>query len=119
MKLPYEAELLRIFIGESDRFRGKPLYEAIVQEARHRGMAGATVLRGLMGFGAHSRMHTAKILRLSEDLPIVVEIVDQPKRIAEFLPELDLMIEEGLVTLERARVIAYRYTEPAGEGASE
>ncbi len=111
MKLPYEAELLRIFIGESDRFRGKPLYEAIVLEARRRGMAGATVLRGLMGFGADSRMHTAKILRLSEDLPMIVEIVDKPDRIAEFLPELDTMIEEGLVTLERARVIAYRHSK--------
>ncbi len=112
MKLPYEAELLRIFIGESDRYRGKPLHEAIVHEARRRGMAGATVLRGLMGFGAHSRMHTTKILRLAEDLPLVVEIVDKPERIADFLPELDKMIEEGLVTLERARVIAYRYAEP-------
>jgi len=112
MKLPYEAELLRIFVGESDRHHGKPLYEAIVHEARQRGMAGATVLRGVMGFGAHSRMHTAKILRLSEDLPMVIEIVDKPERIAEFLPELDKMIEEGLVTLERARVIAYRYSEP-------
>ena len=113
MKLPYEAELLRIFIGEGDRFQGKPLYEAIVLEARRRGMAGATVLRGIMGFGADSRMHTAKILRISEDLPIVVEIVDKPDRIAEFLPELDQMIQEGLITLERAKVIAYRNS---GEG---
>ncbi len=111
MKLPYEAELLRIFIGESDRYHGKPLYEAIVLAARERNMAGATVLRGLMGFGAHSRMHTTKILRLAEDLPVVIEIVDKPDRIAEFLPELDKMIGEGLVTLERARVIAYRYAE--------
>ena len=80
--------------------------------ARERGMAGATVLRGIMGFGAHSRMHTAKILRLSEDLPLVIEIVDEPERIAEFLPELDAMIQEGLVTLERARVFAYRYGSP-------
>ena len=109
MKLPYDAELLRIFVGESDRYKGKPLYEAIVTDARQRGMAGATVLRGVMGFGAHSRMHTAKILRLSEDLPMIIEIVDKPERIADFLPELDKMIEEGLVTLERARVIAYRY----------
>jgi PII-like signaling protein len=108
-ELPTEAELLRIFIGESDRYRGKPLYEAIVQEARQRGMAGATVLRGLMGFGAHSRMHTAKILRLSEDLPIVVEIVDAPDKIEALLPKLDEMIEEGLVTLERAQVLAYRH----------
>jgi len=111
MKLPTEAELLRIFIGEADHYEGRPLYEAIVHEARRRGMAGATVLRGLMGFGAHSRMHTAKILRLAEDLPVVIEIVDKPERIEEFLPKLDTMIEEGLVTLERARVIAYRYSE--------
>ncbi len=110
MRLPEEAELLRIFIGESDRHHGRPLYEAIVLEARKRGMAGATVLRGMMGFGADSRIHTAKILRLSEDLPIVVEIVDTPERIAELLPELDAMIQEGLITLERARVIAYRHS---------
>ncbi|MBN1909546.1 MAG: DUF190 domain-containing protein [Pirellulales bacterium] len=111
MKLPSEAELLRIFLGESDRYQGKPLYEAIVLAARERGMAGATVLRGVMGFGAHSRMHTAKILRLSEDLPMVIEIVDAPDRIEAFLPQLDEMIEEGLITLERAQVIAYRYGE--------
>lgn len=111
MRLPEEAELLRIFIGEGDRHQGKPLYEVIVLEARKRGMAGATVLRGVMGFGAHSRMHTAKILRLSEDLPMVVEIVDKPERIADFLPELDQMIQEGLITLERARVIAYRHSQ--------
>jgi uncharacterized protein len=109
MRLPEEAELLRIFMGEGDHCHGKPLYEAIVLEARRRGMAGATVLRGIMGFGANSRMHTAKILRLSEDLPIIVEIVDKPERIADFLPELDKMIDEGLITLERARVIAYRH----------
>ena len=82
----------------------------IVEEARKRGMAGATVLRGIMGFGAHSRMHTAKILRLSEDLPVIIEIVDKPERIEAFLPDLDKMIREGLVTLERAKVIAYRYS---------
>ncbi|NQT36496.1 MAG: DUF190 domain-containing protein [Planctomycetes bacterium] len=109
MKLPSESELLRIFIGESDRHKGKPLYEAIVHEARKRGMAGATVLRGIMGFGAHSRMHTAKILRFSEDLPIIVEIVDTPEKIAELLPVFDQMIDEGLVTLEKVRVIAYRH----------
>lgn len=113
MKLPAEAELLRIFIGESDMHQGRPLYEAIVQEARRRGMAGATVLRGTLGFGAHSRIHTAKILRLSEDLPMVVEIVDKPERIAEFLPDLDGLIDEGLVTLERVRVIAYRHGDSA------
>lgn len=109
MKLPSEAELLRIFIGESDKHGGRPLYEVIVKSARERGMAGATVLRGALGFGAHSRIHTAKILRLSEDLPIVVEIVDKPERIADFLPELDGMIDEGLITLEKVRVIAYRH----------
>ena len=108
MNLPEEAELLRIFMGEGDRHEGKPLYEAIVQAARERGLAGATVLRGILGFGAHSRIHAAKILRLSEDLPIVVEIVDKPERLAEFLPVLDVMIDEGLVTLERVKVIAYR-----------
>jgi uncharacterized protein len=109
MRLPEEAELLRIFIGESDHYEGKPLYETIVLAARRHGMAGATVLRGIMGFGANSRLHTAKILRLSEDLPVIVEIVDKPERIADFLPELDKMIDEGLITLERARVIAYRH----------
>jgi uncharacterized protein len=111
MRLPEEAELLRIFIGESDHYHAKPLYEAIVLEARKRGMAGATVLRGIMGFGANSRVHTAKILRISEDLPIIIEIVDNPERIAAFLPELDKMIQEGLITLERARVIAYRHSK--------
>ena len=110
MKLPEEAELLRIFIGESDRLHGRLLYEVIVEEARKRGMAGATVLRGIMGFGAHSRMHTAKILRLSEDLPVIIEIVDNPERIEAFLPDLDKMINEGLITLERAKVIAYRHS---------
>ena len=109
MKLPSDAELLRIFIGESDKARGRPLYEVIVDEARRRGLAGATVLRGTLGFGANSRIHTAKILRLSEDLPMVIEIVDTRERIAEFRPELDGMIDEGLVTLEKVRVIAYRH----------
>ena len=109
MKLSGQAELLRIFIGESDKYQGKPLHEAIVHEARRRGMAGATVLRGILGFGADSRMHTAKVLRLSEDLPIIVEIVDRPDRIAELLPELDKMIVEGLITLEKVQIIAYRH----------
>ncbi len=109
MKLPTEAELLRIFIGESDKLHGRPLYEMIVEDARRRGLAGATVLRGVIGFGATSRIHTAKILRLSEDLPMVIEIVDKPERIAEFLPDLDQIITEGLVTLEKVRVIAYRH----------
>ena len=109
MKLPSEAELLRIFIGENDKHDGRPLYEVIVESARKHGMAGATVLRGVLGFGANSRIHTAKILRLSEDLPIVIEIVDSPERIAELLPEFDDMIDEGLITLEKVRVIAYRH----------
>lgn len=109
MKLPGEAELLRIFVGESDKYGGKPLYQAIVEEARRRGMAGATVFRGDLGFGVHSRLHTAKVLRLSEDLPMVVEIVDKPERIAAFLPDLDKMVEEGLITIEKVRVIAYRH----------
>jgi PII-like signaling protein len=108
MKLPSEAELLRIFIGDSDKHHGRPLYEVIVETARDRGLAGATVLRGTLGFGAHSRIHSAKILRISEDLPMVVEIVDAADKIAAFLPELDTMISEGLVTLEKVRVIAYR-----------
>ncbi|MBN2296031.1 MAG: DUF190 domain-containing protein [Pirellulales bacterium] len=118
MKLPSEAELLRVFIGESDKWEGRPLYEVIVREARERGMAGATVLRGMMGFGAHSRLHTTKILRLSEDLPIVVEIVDKSERIEAFLPRLDEIIEEGLVTVERAKVIFYRHNQPE-EASSE
>ena len=108
MKLPENVQLLRIFIGESDKFNGKPLHEAIVKLARQKGLAGATVLRGLMGFGAHSRMHTAKILRLSEDLPIVIEIVDKPERIQLIMPDLDGMLKEGLITLEDIKVIAYR-----------
>ncbi len=108
MKLEGEGQLLRIFIGENDRWHGKPLYEAIVSRAREAGLAGATVLRGLMGYGAASRIHTAKVLRLSEDLPIVVEIVDHSDRISAFLPALDEMVVDGLVTLERAQVITYR-----------
>ena len=100
MKLQSDAYLLRIFIGESDKMNGKPLHEVIVKEARSRGMAGATVLRGFLGFGAHSRIHTSKVLRLSEDLPVVIEIVDKEERINAFLPELDSMISEGLVTME-------------------
>jgi len=108
MKLPQEAELLRIFVGENDKRRGRPLYEVVVEEARRRGLAGATVLRGTLGFGAHSRIHTAKVLRLSEDLPMVIEIVDAPDKIAAFLPDLDQLMNEGLVTLEKVRVLTYR-----------
>ena len=108
MKIPQDGYLLRIFIGESDQWRGKPLYEAIVLQARELQLAGATVLRGPMGFGANSRLHTAKILRLSEDLPMVVEIVDAKEKIDELMPYIDEMVQEGLVTLERVEVIRYR-----------
>ncbi len=109
MKLPEEAFRLRIFIGESDKVGRKSLYEVIVREARERGMAGATVLRGIEGFGANSRIHTSKVLRISEDLPVVVEIVDRKDRIDAFIPYLDGLIEEGLVTMEQVKVIAYRH----------
>jgi len=109
MNLPQDAELLRIYIGEQDRHEGRPLYERIIEEARKRGMAGATVLRGIAGFGATSHLHTAKILRLSEDLPLVVEIVESPERIAEFLPWLDNSIHHGgLVTIEPIHVRFHR-----------
>src|SRR5438132_6719599 len=105
MEIPHQAVLLRIFIGESDRFEGRPLYEAIVLKAREMHLAGATVLRGPMSFGRSSRLHTAKILRLSEDLPIVVEIVDGQEQIDKFLPVIDGMIGSGLVTVERLPVL--------------
>ncbi len=108
MHLPHEATLLRIFIGESDKWQHKPLYEAIVLKARELHLAGATVLRGPMGFGKSSRLHTAKILRLSMDLPLVIEIVDSEEKIQAFLPTLDEMMKGGLVTLEKVRVIDYR-----------
>jgi len=108
MQIPHEAMLLRIFIGESDRWEHKPLYEAIVLKARETHLAGATVLRGPMGFGKSSRLHTAKILRLSMDLPLVIEIVDSEEKIQAFLPLLDQMLKGGLVTLEKVRVIDYR-----------
>ena len=108
MKIPEEGQLLRIFIGESDRWKGKPLYEAIILKARDVGIAGATMLRGMMGYGAASRIHTAKILRLSEDLPIVVEIVDSKEKITALLPTIEEMVQEGLVTLENVRVLQYR-----------
>jgi hypothetical protein len=115
MKIPQDGYLLRIFIGEGDHWRGRPLYEAIVLKARELHLAGATVLRGPMGFGAHSRLHTVKILRLSEDLPMVVEIVDGKDKIDMLMPHIDEMVQEGLVTLERVQVIKYRAnTESAG-----
>ena len=115
MQIPHDSVLLRVFIGESDRWHHQPLYQAIVLKAREMHLAGATVLRGPMGFGKSSRLHTAKILRLSMDLPIVIEIVDSDEKIQQFLPVLDQMMKGGLVTLERARVIDYRadsYAEP-------
>jgi PII-like signaling protein len=108
MQIPRDAVLLRIFIGESDRWERKPLYEAIVLKARELHLAGATVLRGPMGFGKSSRLHTAKILRLSMDLPLVIEIVDSEEKINSFLPTLDAMVGGGLVTLEKVKVIQYR-----------
>lgn len=117
MKLEGKAVLLRVFIGESDKWHGKPVYEAIVFKARELHLAGATVLRGPMGFGAKSRLHTAKILRLSEDLPIIVEIVDAEAKIKELLPYIDEMVTEGLVTLENVRVI--KYQAGAGELTSQ
>ena len=113
MRLPNDSVLLRIFIGESDRFEGQPLYEAIVLKAREAGLAGATVLRSPMGYGANSRLHTAKILRLSNDLPMIVEIVDEEEKIDGFLPVLDRMMGSGLVTLEKIRVIQYRHQSQA------
>jgi len=108
MKIPTDGKLLRIFIGEADKWHGKPLHEAIVTLARQKGMAGATALKGFSGFGCKSHMHTAKILRLSEDLPVVIEIVDSEEKINAFLPELDGMVKEGLITLEPVKVIMYR-----------
>ena len=107
MQLPKQAQLLRIFIGEDDRHDGKPLYEAIVLKAREMHLGGATVLRGPIGFGHSSRLHTAKILRLSEDLPLVIEIVDSEEKIRGFLPVLDRMMTSGLVTLEKVQVLQY------------
>src|SRR5689334_4333072 len=107
MQVPRNAVLLRIFIGEDDRYEHKPLYEAIVMKARQEHLAGATVLRGPMGFGHSSRLHTAKILRLSEDLPLVIEIVDSEENIEAFLPKLDEMMGSGLVTLEKVQVLQY------------
>jgi hypothetical protein len=108
MKLIGEGKLLRIFVGESDRWDGRPLYEAIVHQARAMGLAGATVLRGIEGFGASSVVHTSRILRLSEDLPMVIEIVDSADKIDAFLEATESMVEEGLVTLERVEILKYQ-----------
>ena len=111
MKLPEEGSLLRIFIGESDSYKGKALYEQIVLKARELNLAGATVTRGIMGYGASSRMHSAKLLKLSEDLPVVVEIVDTEENLNKIIPFLDEAVSEGLITREKVRVIKYRHNE--------
>ena len=108
MQLPEQSELIRVFVGESDRSGGRPLWEIIIEAARKRGLSGATVLRGIAGFGATSRIHTTKILRLSEDLPMVIEIVDATEKIEAFLPELQNLVKGGLITIEKVRVLAYR-----------
>jgi PII-like signaling protein len=113
MKLPEEGLLLRILIGESDNYKGKALYEQIVLKARELNLAGATVIRGIMGFGADSRMHTAKLLRLSEDMPVIIEIVDTEESLNKLLPFLDETVTEGLITLEKVRVIKYRHSAGA------
>ena len=113
MKLPETGTLLRIMIGENDQHQGKPLYEQIVFKAKELNLAGATVIRGILGFGADSRIHTAKILRLSEDLPIVIEIVDTEEKLATLIPFLDETVKEGLITMEKVRVIKYRSSQQA------
>lgn len=118
MHLPHESMLLRIFIGEKDRWAHQPLYEAIVLKAREMHLAGATVLRGPMGFGKSSCLHTAKILRLSMDLPMIIEIVDTEEKLNGFLPVLDEMMKKGLVTLEKVKVIYYRAEENVQEAPS-
>lgn len=110
MTLPSEATLLRIFVGEQDKHNGRPLYESIVREALNRKMAGATVLRGVIGFGAHRHLHSAKILEISADLPMVVELVDTKQRINAFLPDLEAIVKNGMITMETVRVVAYRAT---------
>jgi len=108
VKIEGEGKLLRLFIGESDTWHGKPLYHAIVERVRSEGMAGATVIRGIEGFGADSHLHTSRILRLSEDLPVVIEIVDTAERIDRIVPILDDMVSEGMLTLERVQIVSYR-----------
>ena len=114
--VPREGKLLRIFIGEQDKWRGQPLYEAIVHLARQQGLAGATCIKGFLGYGAKSHLHTVKLLRLSEDLPILIEIVDSEEKIRLFLPQLDAMIHDGFVTLEKVDVLLYRANRVPGAG---
>jgi uncharacterized protein len=111
MRLEGEGKLLRLFIGESDTWHGKPLYQAIVERVRKEGLAGATVVRGIEGFGADSRLHTSRILRLSEDLPVVIEIVDTPEQIDRVVPILDEMVGEGMLTLEKVQIVSYRSSD--------
>lgn len=113
MKLPGEGMLLRIFIGESDLYKNKTLYEQIVIKARELNLAGATVVLGIMGFGANSRVHSTKLLQLSEDLPIIIELVDTEKNLSKILPFLDETVQEGLITLEKVKVVKYRHNSPA------
>lgn len=116
MRLEGTGLLVRIYIGEADTWEGRPLYEAIVHLLRSRGIAGATVLRGIEGYGRSARLHTSRILRLSEDLPVLVEVVDREDRLREVLPELDAMVRDGLITLEKVEIIVYRSSnEPADE----
>lgn len=112
MRIDGTAKLVRIFLGESDRWKGQPLYIAIVEEMRRAGLAGATVFKGILGFGAHSVVHAARIVDLSSDLPVVIELVDSEQKVSEFLPTLDSMIGEGLVTMEKVDVIAYKAGTP-------
>jgi PII-like signaling protein len=115
MRLEGDGKLLRVFIGESDTWHGKPLYQAIVKRVREEGLAGATVVRGIEGFGASSHLHTARILRLSQDLPVVIEIADTEQNVERLLPLLDEIVSEGMLTLEKVHVIAYR-GRPSGNG---
>jgi uncharacterized protein len=118
MKIEGEALRLRIYIGEADRWHGRPLYEAIVQRLLERGMAGATVMRGIEGFGKNAHLHTTKLLRLSEDLPIVIDVVDAADRVRAAIPELDAMVQDGLITLESIEVVAYRAGNGSARGTS-
>lgn len=115
MKIPSDGKLLRIFIGESDKWRGKPLYQEIIRMAREKKMAGATAFKGFSGFGRKSHMHTAKLLRLSEDLPVLIEIVDSDEKISSFIGGLDEMVKEGLITTEKVNVIMYRSENGPGK----
>lgn len=117
MKIEGQGLLVRIYVGENDHHEGRPLYQAVVERMRELGLAGATVLRGIEGFGAHARLHTTRLLRLSEDLPILIELVDSEERIRAALPVLDEMVGVGLITLEKVEVIAYRASGPGGDSS--